>query len=208
MSISDDMPISDDELGGRLLLADRSAFSEAQRQLFDWLADAVVPWAEREGFAARTGDGRFIGPFNAALHSPVIGGRFFAFQAVEQEDTTLPPRVREVVILAVGAVWDAAYELYAHQAVGRRAGLPQEAVRELAAGRLPVGLSAAEQCAWQFASQLTAGRRVEQPVYDQACAVFGTRGVADLVFLIGAYQTVCGILNAFEIPAPQASGDR
>jgi hypothetical protein len=26
--------------------------------------------------------------------------------------------------------------------------------------------------------------------------------------LIGAYQTVCGILNAFEIPAPQTSEAR
>jgi 4-carboxymuconolactone decarboxylase len=46
-------------------------------------------------------------------------------------------------------------------------------------------------------------RRVEQPVYDQARAVFGAHGIADMVFLIGAYQTVCGLLNAFEIPAPQ-----
>jgi hypothetical protein len=29
-----------------------------------------------------------------------------------------------------------------------------------------------------------------------------------MLSLIGAYQTVCGILNAFEIPAPAGSQDR
>jgi hypothetical protein len=46
---------------------------------------------------------------------------------------------------------------------------------------------------------------LDEPVYDQARAAFGTRGVADMLSLIGAYQTVCGILNAFEIPAPETS---
>jgi hypothetical protein len=38
------------------------------------MTQTVVPWAKRAGFASRTGDGRFIGPFNPALLSPVIGG--------------------------------------------------------------------------------------------------------------------------------------
>jgi hypothetical protein len=45
----------------------------------------------------------------------------------------------------------------------------------------------------------TFGRFQETP----AEAAFGTRGLADMLFLIGAYQTVCGVLNAFEIPAPK-----
>ncbi|HTW04180.1 MAG TPA: hypothetical protein VMF87_28040 [Streptosporangiaceae bacterium] len=34
------------------------------------------------------------------------------------------------------------------------------------------------------------------------CAAPGTQGIADMLLLIGAYQTVCGVLNAFEIPHP------
>jgi 4-carboxymuconolactone decarboxylase len=190
------------------VLGKRSSLSEPQQQLFDQMTHSVVPWAERAGFASRTDDGRFIGPFNPALLSPVTGGQFLAFQAAEEQNTSLTPRERQVVILAVGAVWRSDYELYAHSAVARTAGLPAETVRALAAGQMPGDLSAAEQAAGQFARQLTADRRVDQSVYDQARASFGTRGVADMPSLIGAYQTVCGILNAFEIPAPQASQAR
>ena len=193
-------------LGGRLPLAEPSDLSEPQQQLFDRMTQTVVPWAKRAGFASRTDDGRFIGPFNPALLSPVIGGQFLAFQAAEEENTSLTPRQRQVVILAVGAVWRSAYELYAHSAAARTAGLPADTVRMLADGQMPGDLSAAERAAWRFTRQLTADRWVDQPVYDQARAAFGTHGLADMVCLIGAYQTVCGILNAFDIPAPRRAG--
>jgi 4-carboxymuconolactone decarboxylase len=109
------------------------------------------------------------------------------------------------VILAVGAVWCSAYELYAHSAAARVAGLSHQAVETLAAGEIPGELSASERAAWRFTHQLTAERRIERSVYDEARTVFGTHGVTDILLLIGAYQTVCGLLNAFEIPAPETS---
>ena len=198
------MSSSDDALGGRLPLAERSALSEPQQQLYDSMTKS---WAGL-GFAAKDSDGRFIGPFNPLLQSPVIADSFLRFQAAEQENTSLTPQVRQVVVLAVGAVWRSAYELYAHSAVARSVGLPDQVVRALAAGQMPGELSATEQAAWRFTHQLTTQRQVEQPVYDQAHAVFGAQGITDMLFLIGAYQTVCGMLNAFEIPAPETSQAR
>ena len=89
-------------------------------------------------------------PFNPALLSPVTSGQFLAFQAAEEQNTSLTARERQAVILAVGAVWRSAYELYAHSAAAQTAGLPAETVRALAAGQIPGGLSAAEQAAWRF----------------------------------------------------------
>jgi len=199
------MSSTGDALGGRLPLADRSTMSESQLQLYDRMTKSVVPWSEHAGFASQNSTGRFIGPFNPALHSPIICGSFLDFQACEEENSSLTPRVRQVVILTVGAVWQSAYELYAHSAVARSAGLPDLVVRALAAGEMPGELSTAEQTAWHFTHQLTTRRRVEQPAYDQAHAHFGAQGITDMLSLIGAYQTVCGILNAFEIPAPDES---
>ncbi len=50
--------------------------------------------------------------------------------------------------------------------------------------------------------QLSANLLIDQPVYDEAQEAFGTRGLVDMLFLIGAYHTVCSLLNAPEIPAP------
>jgi 4-carboxymuconolactone decarboxylase len=68
--------------------------------------------------------GKFIGPFNATLRSPTVAGAFLELQASEERHTSLPDRVRQVVILAVGAVWAADYEIYAHSAVARHCGIP------------------------------------------------------------------------------------
>jgi 4-carboxymuconolactone decarboxylase len=97
----------------------------------------VVPWAHAAGFRSTTTDGKFIGPFNAALRSPTVAGAFLQLQASEERHTSLSEPVRQVVILAVGAVWAADYEIYAHSAVARQRGIPADAVRILAAGTLP-----------------------------------------------------------------------
>jgi 4-carboxymuconolactone decarboxylase len=193
---------SGDALGGRLPLAEPDALSDPQRRLYDRMTASVVPWAERAGFTSQVSGGRFIGPFNPALRSPLVCGAFLQFQAAEEENTSLSPRVRQVVILAVGAVWHSPYELYAHSAVGLSVGLPGHVVQVLVAGQLPGELTDAEQAAWRFTHQLVTRRRVDQPTYDQARVALGIVGITDMLSLIGAYQTVCGMLNAFEIPAP------
>jgi hypothetical protein len=84
--------------------------SEPPLQLYDHMTKSVVPWSEHAGFASQSSNGQFIGPFNPALHSPIICGSFLDFQACEEENSSLTPRVRQVVILTVGAVWQSAYE--------------------------------------------------------------------------------------------------
>ena len=124
-------------LGGQLPLVDVDTLDAAQRKLFDYLQRRVVPWAHAAGFRSTTTDGKFIGPFNAALRSPTVAGAFLQLQASEERHTSLSEPVRQVVILAVGAVWAADYEIYAHSAVARQRGIPADAVRILAAGTLP-----------------------------------------------------------------------
>ncbi|HWF69559.1 MAG TPA: carboxymuconolactone decarboxylase family protein, partial [Mycobacterium sp.] len=89
--------------GGRLPLLDVGTLDAAQRKLFDYLQTKVVPWADAAGFRSTTAGGKFIGPFNAALRSPTVAGAFLRLQASEERHTSLSDRVRQVVILAVGA---------------------------------------------------------------------------------------------------------
>jgi 4-carboxymuconolactone decarboxylase len=192
-------------LGGRLPLAQRSALTGAKLKLLDRFVAEAVPWAQREGFVMQSADGTLIGPFNPLLESPEISESFWDWQHAEGQHTTLSDREREVVILAVGAVWRASYELYSHSAAARTAGLSREQVDALVDDGMPLEFSTREQCAWRFARELTAERRIEQSLYDQATELFGTHGISDMLHLIGAYQTVCGLLNAFDIPVPEGT---
>ncbi len=189
-------------LGGRLPLLDADTLDAEQRELFDYLQTRVVPWSNAAGFRSTTADGKFIGPFNAALRSPTVAGAFLQLQASEERHTSLSDRVRQVVILAVGAAWAADYEIYAHSAVARQCGIPDAAVRRLATGTLPDTLRDDEKVAYRFTQQLSTSHRVEDATFIEARKVFGDRGIGDMVILAGTYYTVCGLLNAFDVPAP------
>ena len=199
------MTTTDDRLGGRLPLADPGALTEQQRSLFEHLQEHQIPWATRTGFQSRTSGGRLIGPFNPSLSSPGVGAGLIAFMEAESASTSLTTRTRQVVILAVGAVWQAGYELHAHSAEARKVGLAENVIAALAAGEIPDQLSEAELAAGRLARQLASERRVEDAVYAAALDAFGEQGLVDLVLLTGYYQTVCGLLNAFEIPVPDVS---
>ncbi len=189
-------------LGGRLPLVDPAAMTATQRALYDKMMASVVPWADAAGFQSRDERGRVIGPFNCTLLSPEIGGSFLSLQKTEQDHTSLTPRAREVVILSVGSVWQAPYELYAHAAVGAKAGLSAEQIEALAAGRPAETLDERERAAQQFTLQLAARHAVDDQTYAAANAAWGDRGLFEMVVLIGCYLSVCAMLNAFAVPLP------
>jgi 4-carboxymuconolactone decarboxylase len=190
-------------LGGRLPLADPTDLVGPQRELFDKMTSTVVPWADETGFHSTTDDGRFIGPFNPALLNPAMTSAAGQLLLGERESTSLSARLREVVILAVGAVWQSDYELYAHTAAARTVGISDDAIRVLVSGGLPDDFNKDERIAAELTRQLSTSHRVDETLYRHAENTFGTKGLTDIVILIGIYHTVCATLNLFEIPAPQ-----
>jgi 4-carboxymuconolactone decarboxylase len=189
-------------LGGRLPLADPATLTGAQRDLFEALKATWEPLSNKAGIQMATADGRLIGPYNTFLLHPEVAAKFSEFQAAEATYTTLSPRVREVVIVAVGAVWSADYELYAHTTLARNAGLSEHAVTTLANGGIPDELSEHEKIAAHLTRQLSTRHRVDDELYREAEKAFGTTGLFDIAALIGQYHTVCAALTLFEVPAP------
>ena len=150
-----------------------------------------------------------LAPLDPAGLSPGITQAFLDLQDAERAHSSLDDRVRQVVILAVGAVCRSEYQLHAHAAVARRAGLPENAIEALVSGTVPDALSAEEKLAARFARSLSIGHRIEAMLYRDAEAAFGPRGLVDIIYLACCSHIVCGLLDAFEIPAPleQAQGE-
>jgi len=199
------MATFEDSLGGRLPLLSPDQLNSDQKKLYSQLQDTMVPWAKKSGFQAATFDDRLVGPFNALLRSPVIGKALMAVTAAEGKETALSERVRQVVILTVGAAWQAAYELYAHVAVGRQAGFDEATVQALAAGQKPAALTHDEGVAYDFVQRLTTTHQIDAELYEQAVVTFGEKGVVDLIYLAGHYMTISSLLNTFAVPAPAAA---
>ena len=190
-------------LGGRLMLVDPQTLQGAGRATYDTIDKTMVPWAEKAGFEAKTPDGKLIGPFNSILLSPEITDSFLALQEAEQKHTTLSDRVRQVVILTVGAVWACDYERYAHSAVARKAGMSDASIKALVADNPAPDLDDKEQCAQRFTRQLTAGHQIDDDLYAETEAAFGPQGIVDIIYLVGCYHTISALLNTFRVPAPE-----
>jgi 4-carboxymuconolactone decarboxylase len=196
------MTVNSDRLGGNLPLLNPEALSTQQKELYDRIIATWGAFGESAHFEVKTEDGRLIGPFNPMLYSPAISSRFLEFMDTEGAGASLSARVREVTILAVGAVWGSDYELYAHKAAARNAGFSEGEITMLVGGELPDGLSGEEQIAYRYARQLSEKHHVDANLYRSAVDALGDQGVVDLTYLIGTYHITCSLLNSFSIPAP------
>jgi 4-carboxymuconolactone decarboxylase len=188
--------------GGRLPLADAERLDDDQRVLDEQLRARGVPWAEQSGFAATTAEGALIGPFNAHVLRPGLARGYAAWTAAERSGTSLPPAIREVVILTVGVAWESDYEIYAHVAAARHVGLAEPVIDGLRMHRADDSFSAEELAAHRFTDQLVRTHGVDDDTYRAALETFGQDGVLDMVHLIGMYLATSALLNAFRVPAP------
>jgi 4-carboxymuconolactone decarboxylase len=189
-------------LGGRLPLADPAALTPAQRELYDELIGSWVVVTDKLGIRSTTEDGRLIGPFNAFLLHPEMMPKLLEFQVAEATNTSLSPRVREVVIIVLGSVYDADYELYAHKSVARTVGLADDHVVALCGGTIPEGLGEHENLAARLTHAMATRHHIDEELYQEAESAFGAKGLFDIATVMGVYHTVCTMLTLFEVPAP------
>ena len=187
---------------GRLPLLAADELNREQRNLYDRIADGMLPWAKESGFQAVAEKGRLLGPFNAMLYNPELGAAMLNYLDTERNSTELDAPVREIVILTVGAACQSSYELYAHRAVAEKAGLAPEVIETLASGAEPQNLDAAGQLAHRFTRALVQEHRIPDDLFAQAAKEFGLKGLVDMVHLISLYLATSALLNAFAVPVP------
>ena len=191
----------DPQLGGRLPLLRPAELDPEQARLRDQLAATRGADARAAGFELELPGGEVIGPFNAYLRVPGI------FQATQQwaaaiRHYDLPADVQQVAILTVGAAWRSDYEVYAHTAEARHAGVPENAIEAIVAGQPPVGLSGPADIAHRLALALALDHAVRDDLYAEAHEAFGPERLIALVNLIGRYMSTAALLACFAVPAP------
>ena len=189
-------------LGGRLPLADPATLAPAQRELYDQLVGSWVVFTDKLGGRSRTEDGRLIGPFNALLLHPEVSAKLLEFQGAESANSSLSPSVREVVIIVLGSVYGADYELYAHTIVAPTVGLADDHVVALCGGNIPEDLGEHEKLAARLTHALATRHHIDDGLYQEAESAFGAKGLFDIAAVMGVYHSVCTMLTLFEVPAP------
>lgn len=135
--------------------------------------------------------------------TPEISRLYVNLVAAVGKVPDLPKQPREVAILAVGAKYQAAYEIYSHERVAATVGLSKSQIEVLKSGKKPEDLDENCSVAFDVAMELV---NKPGPLSDsnwkRAVQQFGRRGAYVLANYVGLYQFICCLLNACDIPVP------
>ena len=107
-------------------------------------------------------------------------------------------------ILTVAGELRSDFERLAHEPAARQAGLSQEQLNEVLAGRIPGGLTEDEALICRLAHVMTAHRNLPDEDYDQGLTALGQERLATLTWLVGYYSALALALAVFrpEVPEP------
>lgn len=147
----------------------------------------------------RGADTRLLNVFGTLGHHPELLRHWLVFAGYLLSKSTLPPRLRELVVLRVGWRCCSPYEWGQHVWVGRRAGVTDEDLVRISAGPDADGWSDAERAALRAADELIDRHTLADATWQALVAWYTTPQVLDLVFLVGQYQLVSSALNACRV---------
>ena len=142
------------------------------------------------------------GPFNAWLRSPDLGDRLQKVGEYIRYNTSLPLRLNEFAILIAAREWTSQYEWYAHHPLAMKAGLDPKISADLALGRRPANMKEDEAAVYEFCIQLHRNKKVDDTAYRRAVALFGEKGVMDLIGVTGYYTLVSMTISVAEVSVP------
>lgn len=133
---------------------------------------------------------------------PDLTARFLPFSTYLTEQSTLPARLRELVILRVAHHHGCAYEWVHHSAIGRAAGLTDDDVE---AARTGAPADAFDRLVLTAVDELHHGSQISAPTWEALGDRLDERARMDLIFTAGGYGVMATALNTFGVePEPWA----
>ncbi len=147
-------------------------------------------------------DGSLHGPFGVMLHAPGVGGVLQELGATIRFNTELSLRQREIAILQVAQAVGSEFEWWAHERVGRAAGLTSEELMQLSMGIFR-GANDEEAVSAQFVATLLHSQMMSDAEYAAATGTLSARQLIELTVLVGYYRTLAQLMTVFDIGVPE-----
>lgn len=185
-----------------------SELSGAQKEAHDYLDQALKKAfgpKPNDLFIIQKSSGAFIGPVASFVQYPSLAKPYMDVLGAVSTLAQLSPEVRETVILAVGGVYQARYELYSHENVAaKKTKLTSNQISDLKAGKEPEGLDEKSSIAWEIAHTLCVQKGpLDQKLWDQGKSILGQDAVMAVVHYVGLYAYTCILLNAVNASVPE-----
>ena len=149
------------------------------------------------------GRGRVPGPYRIWLHSAVMMQRLERLGTFLVNESSLTKREQELAIVAIAAHWHGKYVFTVHARVAREQGVPQSAIDDIEAGRLPALNDPREAAVVEIALAAPDQDPASDAVFGRAIAALGEQGLADLLVFLGYYSAVAIAMKLHRVPVPQ-----
>jgi 4-carboxymuconolactone decarboxylase len=150
------------------------------------------------------GRGRILGPYKIWIHSPTVASGMEHIGTFLNKRSSLSTREVEIGILVIAQHWDANYVRTAHVKAGKAAGLSQDTIDAILAGRDPKLTDPHERAVHRFAAALVGGGKISDTEFAEIEKVLGRAGVAEVLVLLGYYTSVSLGMKVHEVPIPPA----
>jgi alkylhydroperoxidase family enzyme len=161
---------------------------------------AATPAQEKVLDSLRRPDGTVLNIFRTLATHADLTRRWLVFGNHVLAKSTLPPRVRELVILRVGWLCHSDYEWGQHVLIARELGITDDEIARLKLEPEAGAWHDADRCAIQAADELHRHQEIGDDTWRALCAHFDEQQRIDLVFAVGQYVLVSMALNTFGVP--------
>jgi 4-carboxymuconolactone decarboxylase len=148
------------------------------------------------------GRGRILGPYKIWIHSPTVASGMEHIGTFLNKRSSLSTREVEIVILLIAQHWNCEYVKQAHIRAGKAAGLSQEIIDAVLAGRGPKLTDPHERAVYRFAASLIGGSKLSDADFAEVEGTIRREGIAEVLVLIGYYTSVALGMKVHEVPIP------
>lgn len=164
---------------------------------------ARVPLVDLSTIAGPLGEALRARPplnvFRVLANAPEVASGFLAMGRAILFESSMEPGLRELVILRVGVLCNASYEVHQHRKVASVVGVSAEKIEAVLAGAQASVFTDAESATLAFTEAVVRDVKAPQHLYDRLAAHAGPQWQIELLLTIGFYMMVSRLLENMEI---------
>jgi 4-carboxymuconolactone decarboxylase len=168
----------------------------------DW-PDEIRPALDR--LAGERGT-RPLNVFTTFANHPRLFRRWLGLGEQLLDHSTLPPRLRELVILRTATLAGSSYEWAHHTVIGRSAGLSDDEIARVREGPDAAGWSDADRVVLRAVDELHGSNDLSEATWAALSAGWHTQQLIELVVTVGFYTMTAMFLNGFRVEIDPGRG--
>jgi 4-carboxymuconolactone decarboxylase len=176
----------DPQSGFRLPLPNREDLDEIGKAAYD---RGTRPGATMMGLQGPAG----IQLYTKAAPHLVALNQYLRFKS------GIPPRIREIAILATAREMDSQFEWAAHEPEALKEGVPANVVDVIKHRRSTEGIDPADAAVIELGRQIWQTHKVTSELFAKAKSLFGPSMLIDLVLLMGNYASTAAMLATVDM---------